>query len=259
MEANDRVLVAIMNNQADWEIVRDQGWYRIPAASVKQSVQRNWPPDWIAFYQTRVFGSEKYAVNYYAPVHKINKVTRAHLFPDEPVNAKTQKTYYQILMGPLQRLPTPILSRRWRRINFIPTIGEKFIQAMEINDLYHESPLEDCLWVELKRRQIQAERQEFITINKHNYALDFAIYCQSGKIDVEMDGDTWHANRHQAEKDRLRDNALTTEGWRVLRFGSQQVREQAGEYCVTTIAQNIEQLGGVKTPPSQVNPADLSY
>ncbi|UZQ55981.1 hypothetical protein OOK60_07950 [Trichothermofontia sichuanensis B231] len=41
-------------------------------------------------------------------------------------------------MGPLPRLPAPILSRRWQRINFIPTIGEKFIQAMEINNLYHE-------------------------------------------------------------------------------------------------------------------------
>lgn len=45
MEANDRGLVAIMNNQADWAIAQDRGWYRIPMTSVKQSVQRKWPPD----------------------------------------------------------------------------------------------------------------------------------------------------------------------------------------------------------------------
>ncbi|WP_448563524.1 endonuclease domain-containing protein [Trichothermofontia sp.] len=236
-----------MNNQRDWSIARDRHWYRIPVTSVKQSVKRCWPPDWLAFYQTKVFGAEAYRVQYYAPVLGTRVVARSQLFPGEPVNAKTQKTYYQVLIGPLQVLPAPILSRRWRRINFIPTVGEKFIQAMEINDLYHESPLEDRLWVELKRRHIQAERQEFVIVNKHPYALDFAIYCQRGKIDVETDGDTWHANPHQAEKDRLRDNALTTQGWRVLRFGTQQVQEQAGEYCVKTIAANIEQLGGMQT------------
>jgi len=156
---------------------------------------------------------------------------------------------YQVLLSPLQALPAPIFSRRWRRINFIPTTGEKFFQALEINDLYNESPLEDRLWVELKRRQIQAERQEFVQINGRRYPLDFAIYCQRGQINVETDGNTWHANPQRAEQDRLRDNALTTAGWRVLRFGTQEVREQAGEYCVNTIVKNIERLGGMQPPP----------
>jgi hypothetical protein len=32
------------------------------------------------------------------------------------------------------------------------------MQALEINDLYDESPLEDRLWAEFKRLQISAER-----------------------------------------------------------------------------------------------------
>ena len=35
--ASDRVLVAIMNNPRDFEIARDEGWYRIPAKRAPQS------------------------------------------------------------------------------------------------------------------------------------------------------------------------------------------------------------------------------
>jgi hypothetical protein len=53
---------------------------------------------------------------------------------------------------------------------------------VEINDLYDESPLEDRLWVEFKRVEIGAERQEFVEVKKRLYALDFAICCALGKI-----------------------------------------------------------------------------
>ena len=61
-------------------------------------------------------------------------------------HAFTNWQYYQVVIGPLQRLPEPIVSLRWRRIVFIPTTWEKFVTAMEINDLYDDSPLEDRLW-----------------------------------------------------------------------------------------------------------------
>ena len=67
----------------------------------------------------------------------------------------------------------------------------------------------------------------------------------AGKLDVEADGDTWHASKEKAGADNLRDNTLKTEGWRVLRFNSQQVREQMTDYCVPTVVENINRLGGL--------------
>jgi len=93
--------------------------------------------------------------------------------------------------------------------------------------------------------QIKAERQEWITVKKRNYFLDFALYCSTGKIDVETDGDVWHANPERAAQDNLRDNDLETVGWKVLRFNSHQIREEMGEYCLPTIAENINRLSGV--------------
>jgi very-short-patch-repair endonuclease len=117
---------------------------------------------------------------------------------------------------------------------------------VEINDLYDESPLEDRLWAELKRHKIPAERQEFLTVQEENYALDFAIYCDQANIDVETDGDTWHANPEKAAADNLRDNALEAAGWKVLRFSTPQIHEGAASYCIPTIRQTINKLGGVE-------------
>ncbi len=226
-------------------MARDRGWYRIPVSSVQKRLKDRWPPQWLAFYQTKVFGPEAYAVNYYADVLEVRQVTRLQLFPDQPDHEKAHRRYYQLILASLQRLPKPILSRRWRRIIFIPTTWEKFINAVEINDLYDESPLEDMLWAEFKRLKISAERQEFVEVKGRMYALDFAMYCTSGKLDVETDGDTWHADPERIPLDNLRDNDLETADWRLLRFNGHQIREEMAEYCLPTIAQNINKLGGV--------------
>ncbi len=245
MSNRGEVLVAIINNLLDFTIVRDKHWYRIPVKSVDKWLKRRWPPKWLAFYQTKVFCQEAYTINYYAQVLDIRQVYRWQLFPNQHHDKKRNFLYQQLLLQPLQRLPKPIFSRRFRRIVFIPSSWVKFINAVEINDLYDESPLEDRLWAEFKRHQIKAERQEFVKVKESNYALDFAIYCVTGKLDVETDGDVWHANPKQAAQDNLRDNDLNTVGWNILRFNSYQIREESAEYCLPTVAKNINKFGGI--------------
>jgi len=246
MGTRGEVLVAIMKNLLDMAIAREQHWYRIPVHSVEKLLKERWPPQWLAFYQTKYFSDEAHAVNYYAQVLDIRKVVRWQLFPDEPKDEKGTRRYYQLVLSPLKRLPQPILSRRWRYIVFIPTTWEKFMSAVEINDLSDESPLEDRLWAEFKRLKIAAERQEFVKVGDRLYALDFAIYCASGNIDVETDGDTWHANSEQSQLDNLRDNDLKTIGWRTFHFTTHQIQEQMAEYCVPKIVENINRLGGLE-------------
>ena len=211
----------------------------------------------MALYQTKIFGPQAHAINYYAKVVGICEVYRWELFPDQAKDEKGGRRYYQLMLEPLQLLPRPIISQRRRRIVFIPTTWEKFGQAAEINDLYDESSLEDRLWAELKRLQIQSERQELVTVKANNYFLDFAIYCASGKIDIETDGDEWHANPKKAALDNLRDNDLESVGWQQLRFSTHQIQEQMAGYCVPNIAKTINNLGGLieegKFAPRKIN------
>lgn len=262
MSKRGEVLVAIVNKKLDFAILREQLWYRIPVSSVEKWIKERWSPKWLAFYQTMAFGTEKHAINYFAEVLDIREVCRWQLFPDEPHDEKSNRRYYQVFVKSIQTLPKPIYSRRYRRIIFIPTTWEKFITASEINDLSDESSLENKLWAEFKLHNIPAERQEFVIARKNDYALDFAIYCAKGNIDIETDGDFWHANPEKAEQDNLRDHDLSTEGWKILRFSEKQIQEQAASYCIETVSENINKLGGVdegKVIPRKINLDSGSY
>ncbi|CAN5879767.1 hypothetical protein BH23GEM7_BH23GEM7_07410 [soil metagenome] len=245
MHERGEVLVAILRDARDLPIARDQHWYRIPVASARKWLKERWPPEWVAFYQPRVFGDDAYSIRYYAGVLDVKKRLRSELFPAEFQTDKREREYYQLILGPLKELPRPIFSRRWRRIVFISTTWAKLFAASEINDLFDGSPLEDRLWAEFKRYAIPAERQEFVVIGMQQYALDFAIYCADGRVDVETDGDLWHANPERAAEDNLRDNALESSGWKVLRFTRRQVNEAVAAYCIPTVAATINSLGGL--------------
>jgi len=246
-EFRGRVLVAIMNNLLDFNLAQEKHWYRIPVRSTRKRLKERWPPRWLAFYQTKVFGPERWAINYYAPVRRIRLVPRRELFPEDPSHPRAGEMYHKIEIGRLQRLPRPIVSRRWRRFVFIPTTWEKFISAVEINDLFDESPLEDRLWAEFKRYEIAAERQYFLQVKANLYALDFAVFCDKGQLDVEADGDTWHVGPDRASLDYPRDADVVRAGWRVLRFNGQEIREKAADYCIPAVMETINRLGGLST------------
>ena len=245
MTNQGEVLVAIMNKRLDFETALKEHWYRIPVKSQKKWLKDRWPPQWLAFYMTKIFEAEEHSIRYYARVLDLRLKYRSQLFPNEPRDEKSTKRYYQLILEPLRQLPRPIYSRRRRRIIFILTTWQKFMNAREINDLYDDSPLEDLLWAELKRLKIPAERQQFETIGDRKYFLDFAIYCAKGKVYIETDGDMWHSNPEQAAKDYPRDNDLVAAGWKPLRFNTKQIREDMAEYCVPKIIKTVNGLGGV--------------
>ncbi len=243
---SEELLVGIINRISDFEIIRDKHWYRIPVDVADNRLKKRWPPKWIAFYQSGVLRNNPFLISHYAEIKSIVKVQRNELFSNEPYNQNSNKIYYKLVFEKLDTLPRPILSRRWRRIIFIQTTYEKFLNAVEINDLFDESILEDRLWAEFKRNKIEAERQELVQVKNKFYFLDFAIYCIKGKLDIETDGDEWHHNPNAAEKDNLRNNELSIKGWNIIRFNSNQIHEKTHTYCIPKIKNNINNLGGIK-------------
>jgi very-short-patch-repair endonuclease len=133
---------------------------------------------------------------------------------------------------------------------FIPTTLQKLQRAREINDLFHESPLEDDLWEAFKQKNIEAERQWYLKMTRQFYCLDFAIFCRNRSLDVECDGDTWHSQPDRIAQDNERDSALTSHGWAVLRFNSQQVWQKMGR-CLDRVCETINHYGGVVTPEGE--------
>ena len=87
------VLVAIINNLRDFAIVRDEHWYRIPA---KHAPTRAINAPILAFYQTKVFGDEAWAINHWAEAQEWETVKRVELFPQEISHPRAQEDYYRI-------------------------------------------------------------------------------------------------------------------------------------------------------------------
>jgi len=142
---NARVLVAIVNRPRDLAAARDEGWYRIPLARAPRALHA----EYLAFYQTAVFGSERWAVRYLAPVRAISIATRATLLPAEASHPRASERYYRFAIGPLQALDVPLPSRLLRRIAFIPTTAGQLLRARDLNELWHSDEDAANGWEEL--------------------------------------------------------------------------------------------------------------
>ncbi|MCS7259628.1 MAG: hypothetical protein NZ765_02440 [Anaerolineae bacterium] len=129
----DRVLVGVVPHKRDWKIVQTERWYRVP---VKHAPPGTPDFDWLAFYFTRAFGEDRWAIHYYCAVLGHELATRRDLIPTEPDHPRACDWYYKLQLGPLQHKIPPIVSPRWHRITFIVTTGDRFMHATEITDLF---------------------------------------------------------------------------------------------------------------------------
>jgi hypothetical protein len=145
------ILVAVMNNARDLEIARLLGWYRIPLRTAPKVIA----VDHLAFYQTGAFGSDKWQIQYTAPVQGNELTTRAELLRDELDHPSARAEYYKIQLGPLERLVKPIPAGSWRRITFLYTTGEYLLNAETVSDLVVHSEERQWLWQSLRERLSQ--------------------------------------------------------------------------------------------------------
>lgn len=160
------ILVAVMTDPRDLEIARLLGWYRIPLRKAPKVVA----VDYLAFYQTGAFGAEKWRIQYIARVRGHELTTRAELLQDEVDHPRAREEYYKIQIGPLERLPQPILAGKWRRITFLYTTGEYLLAAETINDLVIHSEERQTLWKALRERA--SRMQSYQAVGEPEVDLD---------------------------------------------------------------------------------------
>ena len=181
MHPDDRVLVAIMNNQRDWALVQDEGWYRLPVKHAPPGA-----PDfgWLAFYFTKTFQDDKWAIHYYAPIQGHELAARRDLIPSEPDHPRAGNWYYALQLGPLEHKLPPIVAHRWRRVTFIVTSGDRFMNALEINDLFEQESPVGQLYVRLKELGIPVEREWWIDEEGTAYVVDLALPIKDSWLPV---------------------------------------------------------------------------
>lgn len=198
--AADRVLVGVMTKQRDFDLARDEGWYRIPerhapACTTDAAV--------LAFYFTTAFKDERWAIHWYAEVRGYELVLRRDLFPDASGHPRADERYYKLQIGPLIRREPPIPSLRWRRVTFIESTWDRFTAAEEINDLYVSGA--DGLYVTLKESGFFPEVDYLIREGDGEYTVDLAVPCRDGVVSVVLgDGPAPPGALRAADPDAVR-------------------------------------------------------
>ena len=181
MYPEDRVLVAYVPRPSDFDLIRRDGWYRIPQRSAPKGLHA----EYIAFYFGAAFGEEKYAIHYYARNAGHELARRRDLLPDEADHPRADEVYYKVQLGPLQRLAQPIVSLRWRRLTFVHTTWDRFQDATEINDLFIEGgPYVDRLYATLKERGISADRDYRVHEAQPEYVVALSVPTRDGRVNV---------------------------------------------------------------------------
>ncbi|TMR39513.1 DEAD/DEAH box helicase family protein [Actinomadura geliboluensis] len=75
---------------------------------------------------------------------------------------------------------------------------------------------------------------------EHTYELDYLIAGAQLRVAIELDGFTYHSDRHAFVYDRVRQNDLVAQGYTVLRFSYDAIREETAQ-CVAQLQAVLRQ------------------
>jgi hypothetical protein len=148
LEPVSLILVCLLPTPRDLEIARLLGWYRIPFRTAPKVVA----VDALAFYQPGSFGDEAGRIEWTAPVRGHELTTRGELLHEEQNHPRAKEEYYKIQLGPLEKLPQPIIADKWKRLTFLYTTGEYLLKAKTLNELVVQSDERQLLWKSLRER-----------------------------------------------------------------------------------------------------------
>lgn len=247
------VLVSVLKNKRDLNLLLKENWYRIP---IKHAPKR--PFSYLAFYQPAVFGCQGKCIKYYARVLNYQIKKRKNLLPNELNHLRASEDYWQIHLGPIKKLPQPIKNIVPRRICFGFTILNRLLKSKNILQLYNITPTEQIIKDCLRQEGIKADAQHHVLIDKKSrsrdhsmlrrrrYCLDFAIFCQKGKIAIECDNKKAHSSPSQKRRDRIKDTFLRRDGWTVIRLPEDKIISDLPG-CLKRIKRKIQKFGGPRT------------
>jgi len=235
------VLVGILKDRRDLNILLKENWYRIP---VKHVPKRKF--DYLAFYQPLSFGQKGKRIQYYAPVLDYKVQKRSDLLPKELEHPRAKDYYLQVHVGKTKKLSRPIRNIIPRRISFGFTTLNHLLKSKDILQLYNVTPTEPMVENGLKGAGMRAIPQYYVKgEEKKRYFLDFAIFCQKGKIAIECDNKKVHSIPSQKKKDKIKNAFLRRYGWNVIRLPEDSIVSNLPG-CIEKVKKTIQKLGGIE-------------
>ena len=200
---------------------------------------------YLAFYQPTSFGRQGKRIQYYAPVLDYKVIKRSDLLPKELEHPRAKDYYLQIHVGKIEKLSQLIRNIIPRRISFGFTTLNHLLKSKDILQLYNVTPTEPMIEDGLKEAGIKAIPQYYVKGEGKRYCLDFAVFCQRGKIAIECDNKKAHSILAQKKKDRIKNAFLKRHGWTVIRLREDDIVSNL-KACIVRIKKAVRKLGGLK-------------
>ena len=98
----------------------------------------------------------------------------------------------------------------------------EYVESKKQLEVNFDSPIEEKLFKKLIKERIKILPQYETKIRGEKpYRLDFALFINDSKYDIEVDGDKAHSQK--IESDILRDIHLRMDGWKVRRFQASEI------------------------------------
>lgn len=180
------VLVAVVNTPRDLRLARDEHWYRIPVRHAPRQIAA----EYLALYQTGVFGDEGRRINYYAPILRYHLATRRQLLPGEPDHPHADDAYFKLELGELRPLPASIPSARQTRITFIYTTLAHLFRAQDVSDLWLREAARQKLYAAVRERGLAVECWYPVAMGDRPEA-DLALFGPNGRLTLYIDEPAW--------------------------------------------------------------------
>jgi superfamily I DNA and/or RNA helicase len=98
----------------------------------------------------------------------------------------------------------------------------EYVESKKQLEINFDSPIEEKLFKKLTKEGIKVFPQYETKVKGGKpYRLDFALFINENKYDLEIDGDKAHSQK--IESDILRDIHLKIDGWKVRRFQAREI------------------------------------
>ena len=138
-----------------------------------------------------------------------------------------------------------------RAKSLLVTVGDKqYCKQCGVSYLEHfaeyscgeDAPVESSEWEHILQKALSNAGVP-VTAQHHvdKYYLDLALFHKGKKLDIEVDGAMYHQTwtGELCYNDQMRNQALMREGWDVIRFWVQQVRDQL-PWCISQVKKWME-------------------